>query len=296
MATTELLNQNLAIEPDLQNFIGFVLSAVNQLGGNSFSAAIAALGLTQKLRDDGAASGYPLPASLLLRDARLVVQWNGANETLISYLARAPHPEIIEQLRLYLQQSTEIADPSVLLRRNAEMTRFLDETRVRTEKEIEIMQQTLAQRQEELGESIRKSETDPLTGLFNRRAYDEKLEQAFRRTLRQHGEVMSLILFDLDFFKQINDEHGHQYGDAYLNKMAQAMLTVIRLGVDYCFRFGGDEFAILLFADKNVACRKALQVLKQMSNKVSIGVASVSSEEPCEDELQKFIHRADDAL
>lgn len=296
MATTELLNQNLAIEPDLQNFIGFILSAVNSLKGNSFAAAVAALGLTQKLRDDGAASGYPLPATLLLRDSRLVVQWNGVNEVPISELAQAPDPEIIEQLRLHLQQSTEIADPTLLLRRNAEMTRFLDETRVRTEKEIEEMQQTLAKRQEELGESIRKAETDPLTGLFNRRAYDEKLEQAFRRTLRQHGEEMSLILFDLDFFKQINDEHGHQFGDAYLNKMAQVMLTVIRHGVDYAFRFGGDEFAMLLFADKGIACKKALQVLTQMNNKVSIGVASVSSSEPCEGELQKFIHRADDAL
>ena len=292
----ELLKQNLAIEPDLQNFMGFVLMAVKSLGGNPFAASLTSLELVSNLRNAGAGTGYPLPVELLLDDNRLVVHWNNGNTTKIVNLEVQPDSTTVEELRIHLQQSTEIADPGLLLRRNAEMTRFLDETRAHTEKEIEVMQLTLAKRQEELGESIRKAETDPLTGLLNRRAYDEKLEQTFQRTLRQNGEVLSLILFDLDFFKQINDEHGHQFGDAYLNKMAQAMLGAIRHGVDHAIRFGGDEFAILLYADKDIACKKALQVLKQMNNKISIGIASVSAAEPGERDLQKFIHRADNAL
>jgi len=248
------------------------------------------------LRRAGAGSGLPLPVTLMLAENQLAVSWNKGAAFKVVNLDMAPEPGVVEQLRLHLQQSTEIADPALLLRRNEEMTRFLDETRVRTEKEIQIMQRTLAKRQEELGASIRQAETDSLTGLLNRRAYDEKLSAAFQRTLRQRDEVLSLILFDLDFFKQINDEYGHQFGDAYLNKMAQAMLTQIRDDVDHAIRFGGDEFAILLYANKEVAREKALQVLRQMNHKVSIGIASLSADEPCEPNLQAFIRRADDAL
>lgn len=296
MATVELLKQNLAIEPDLQHFIGFVLNAVNRLGGNTFSASLACLELAGKLREAGAGSGYPLPVSLLLRGGRLAVRWEDDGEAAVVELEALPRRDVVEQLRLHLQHSTEAADPAVLLQRNAEMMRFLNETRERTEKEIEGMQATLKARQEELRESIRQAETDALTGLLNRRAYDEKLEHAFRRTTRQSNEHLALILFDLDFFKEINDEFGHQYGDAYLNKMAHAMRSVIRQEVDFAFRFGGDEFAILLFADPETARHKALEVLAAMTGRVSIGIACLGPGGARDGDLQAFIHRADDAL
>ncbi|PWB54514.1 MAG: GGDEF domain-containing protein, partial [Nitrosomonadales bacterium] len=148
----------------------------------------------------------------------------------------------------------------------------------------------------ELAATIQRAETDALTGLLNRRAYDEKLQQAYRRAVRQKNEALSLILFDLDYFKQINDEFGHQYGDAYLNKMAQAMLGVIRADVDFAFRFGGDEFAVLLFCDARIACRKALDVLAAMNGKVSIGIACLAPGNANPPALEDFIHSADDAL
>jgi diguanylate cyclase (GGDEF)-like protein len=292
----ELLKQNLAIEPDLQNFIGFALSAVKTLRGNPFSATLGILDVLDKLRAAGAGTGYPLPVKLVLADKHLSVEWGEGEQAALSTLETLPEEEEVEKLRRHLQQSTELEDPGLLLRRNEEMTRFLNETRERTERELEEMQQTLAKRQEELWESVRKAETDALTGLLNRRAYDERLTQAFHRTLRQHGEVMSLILFDLDYFKEINDQYGHQFGDAYLNKMAQAMLAAIRQEVDMAFRFGGDEFAVLIFADAGIARKRAHQVLAAMSNKVSIGIATVSADKPCDGNLENFIHRADDAL
>lgn len=296
MPSVELLKQNLAIEPDLQNFIGFALSAVKTLRGNAFSATLGVLSVLDKLRLAGAGTGYPLPAKLVLTDSVLSVTWGESEQALLVNLGAVPEQDEVEKLRRHLQQSTELEDPSLLLRRNEEMTRFLNETRERTERELEEMQQTLAKRQEELGESVRKAETDALTSLLNRRAYDEKLAQAFHRTLRQPGEIMSLILFDLDYFKQINDEFGHQYGDAYLCKMAQAMLEATRQEVDLAFRFGGDEFATLIFADTPIACKRAMQVLTSMTNKVSIGIATISAEKPCDGHLENFIHRADDAL
>jgi len=293
----ELLRSNLAIEPDLQNFIQFVLTAVSILGGNAFAASLAALEMTQALRTAGAATGYPLPASLKLDQRALLVAWgeNGHQQQIVA-LPETPAPAAVEHLRHHLQQSTAAADPAQLLRRNAEMERFLNETRERTEKEIEAMQQTLEKRQEELSASIHQAETDALTGLLNRRAYDAKLSQSFNRTRRQKTEALSLLLFDLDYFKQINDEFGHQFGDAYLNKMGHAMRAAIREEVDMAFRFGGDEFAIVQFCDESIACRTAMEVLAKMGGKVSIGVATLTPLQAENVDLADFIKLADDAL
>ncbi|MBS4098039.1 MAG: GGDEF domain-containing protein [Sulfuricella sp.] len=297
MATVELLKHNLAIEPDLQNFLHFIMAAVKGLGGNAFSAAVASVSLAGKLRAGGAGSGFPLPVTLTLDGMCLSVHWGENGNSMVVNTFKNPATEqAVETLRHEFQQSTETIDPAILLKRNAEMARYLDETRKRTEKEIEIMQQTLAQRQAELGESVRRAETDPLTGLYNRRAYDEKLDQAFRRVKRQNGEHLSLALLDLDFFKQINDQHGHQFGDAYLNKAAQAMLETIRGDVDMAFRIGGDEFAMLMFANGKIACKRVMDVMKAMNNKVSIGIATLVGGGHRFDNIEDFVRCADDAL
>ncbi len=297
MQSIELLKQNLAIEPDLQSFIGFVLESVNKLGGNAFAASIASLDLSQRLRAAGAGTGHPLPVRLLLHGYQLLVQWGeGTDQTKIANIAQAPKPETIAQLRQHLLHSTEHADPAILFQRNVEMKRHLNEVRARTEKELEALQQTLEKRQTELHESLRQAETDALTGLLNRRAFDEKLGQAFRHTMRQKTAPLSLALFDLDHFKEINDEFGHQFGDAYLIKMAHALRSVIREDVDFAFRFGGDEFAMVIFADYPLACNKAMQVLHLMEDKVSIGITTINPDTPNGLTLEEFIRRADNEL
>ena len=106
--SVELLKQNLAIEPDLQNFIGFALESVGKLGGNAFSASIASLEVMKNLRSAGAGTGYPLPASLLLQGNQLVVSWGDpAKEAKIAYLQHPPEAALILQLRQHLQDSTE---------------------------------------------------------------------------------------------------------------------------------------------------------------------------------------------
>lgn len=292
----ELLRQNLAIEPDLQNFVRLTLSAVNSLGGNCFAAAVAMLDITQKLRDAGAGTGYPLPAVLVLAGKALSITCDGGVSCLVARLRDVPSESRVTALRHEFQQSTEATDPALLLRRNTEMMRYLDETRARTERELSELQASLDKRQRELHESIRQAETDSLTGLLNRRAFDERLGAAFRHTLRQRKEPLSLVLLDLDYFKQINDEHGHQYGDEYLCRMAQAMRDVIRRDVDAAFRFGGDEFAMLIFADAVQACAKARRVIEAMGGKVSIGIASITDETPATLTLEAFVHNADNAL
>lgn len=292
----EIFKQNLAIEPDVQNFIQLVLSAIAEMGGNSFAASLAMLDMARRLREAGAGTGYPLPVSLVLQDLDIVIHCETGQIINLLQLRETPSMQRVEHISQRLQKSTEVTDPALLLRRNQEMMRYLDETRQRTERELADLQASLHARQQELHETMKQAETDPLTGLFNRRAFDVRLDSAFRRAMRQRDEPLSLLLFDLDFFKEINDQYGHQYGDAYLNKMAQGMLGVIRQDVDAAFRFGGDEFAMLLAADVTTACDKAAQVLDTMAGKVSIGIASINLKTPDTLDLENFVRQADDAL
>lgn len=295
MERNELLKYNLAIEADLQNFIGFVLDTAKRLDGNTFIAASATLEAVQTLRAAGAGTGYPLPVRLVLDDNRLEIESDGLPNKHILDLEETPDGKQVEEIRENLLRSTAAEDPDILLRRTAEMAHYLEQTRERTERELAAMQKSLEKRQAELSASIREAETDALTGLANRRAYDERLDAAFRRAQRQN-EPLSLVLMDLDYFKQINDTHGHQYGDEYLKRMARAMSLNIRADVDFAFRFGGDEFALLIFADSELARQKAMRILCRMENKVSIGIASISADSGHDASAQDFIHRADDAL
>jgi diguanylate cyclase (GGDEF)-like protein len=86
--------------------------------------------------------------------------------------------------------------------------------------------------------------TDPLTGLANRRRLMEQFEREFRRALR-YGRPLSLVYLDLDGFKTINDAFGHMFGDEVLQGIARSMLAVLR-ATDLLARVGGEEFALLL--------------------------------------------------
>ena len=114
--------------------------------------------------------------------------------------------------------------------------------------------------------------------------------------MRQRSSPLSLVLFDLDHFKDINDKYGHQIGDEHLRRMANILRTIIREDVDLAFRFGGDEFAAVIFADYPLACEKSKQVLKGMEYKVSIGIANINQDTEDNLTLEEFIHRADNAL
>jgi two-component system cell cycle response regulator len=88
------------------------------------------------------------------------------------------------------------------------------------------------------------SRTDALTGLFNPRAFDEAVAAELLRT-RRYRYPVALILFDVDHFKVVNDSYGHTSGDGVLRAFAVLIKRVVR-ETDLVFRFGGDEFAVLL--------------------------------------------------
>lgn len=115
-----------------------------------------------------------------------------------------------------------------------------------------------------LHELARQARVDELTGLWNRRAFSEMLMDEVARAHRT-GCALTLIYLDLDGFKRINDELGHDAGDAALRRAATVMLGAVRANVDRCFRIGGDEFALLLPASSAADASCVLQRIRARS-------------------------------
>jgi diguanylate cyclase (GGDEF)-like protein len=93
-------------------------------------------------------------------------------------------------------------------------------------------------------EVTRLASIDPLTGLFNRRYFDSRLEAELQRA-RRNGEPLTLLMVDIDNFKRTNDDFGHVVGDRLLRCVAERLRRGVRI-FDVCARYGGDEFAILM--------------------------------------------------
>jgi diguanylate cyclase (GGDEF)-like protein/PAS domain S-box-containing protein len=109
----------------------------------------------------------------------------------------------------------------------------------------EILRQTLAQLEGANRELQRISQQDGLTGIANRRYFDESLALEWQRGLRS-GQMLSLIIADVDHFKDYNDHYGHQAGDECLKKIAAALNGQLSRPADLVARYGGEEFVVLL--------------------------------------------------
>ncbi|WP_168220301.1 diguanylate cyclase [Azospirillum thermophilum] len=143
------------------------------------------------------------------------------------------------------------------------------------------------------------SRTDSLTGCWNRRHFEEQLQREFERAAR-YGTAASLLIFDIDHFKAVNDGHGHDIGDVVLEEVAGRMRHSLR-ATDLLCRWGGEEFAILVptplpkaraLAEKIRARIAEEPVAPVGSVTVSAGVAELEPGESTE----RWMRRADRAL
>jgi diguanylate cyclase len=178
-------------------------------------------------------------------------------------------------------------------------TRALEERLTLSKTEISNLQQSL--------EAIRaESLTDPLTGLGNRKYFDRSIDTAIETALAT-GEPLSLLMFDIDYFKSFNDSYGHLTGDQVLRLVGMSLKQSIK-GQDITARYGGEEFAVVL---PNTALRQALTVAdhirravmsKELKKKstgeilgrvtISVGVSVLKPD----DDADSLIERADACL
>ena len=142
-----------------------------------------------------------------------------------------------------------------------------------------------------LAEAEKQSMTDGLTGLYNRRSLDSLMQREVALAERHHN-TLSLVMIDLDKFKEVNDAHGHAAGDFMLKAFADCVRITLRR-TDLAFRYGGDEFLIALPQTPIAQAQQVVQKIRQAFSAVdftdaitkldhqptlSIGVAERSAE------------------
>ena len=169
---------------------------------------------------------------------------------------------------------------------------------LRVERRFQVQRVKTLQRENERLREL--TEEDGLTGLSNRRAFDNRLDIEWQRAQR-YGLPLSLVVLDVDHFKQYNDSFGHQAGDAILRLMANALAQTARLS-DTVARYGGEEFALILphtDADEAMVVGERLRALLLRSEwphraiTASIGVSTMNKEKKTSAEL---VYEADSAL
>jgi len=128
--------------------------------------------------------------------------------------------------------------------------------------ELIIVMRDITERKQLEDQLSRLALTDGLTGLANRRAFDDALENEWLRTKRSDGQ-MSLLLIDLDHFKAFNDHYGHQVGDDCLRAVASAIRLSLRRPADLAARYGGEEIAIILPDTDSAGATKIAQDIAQ---------------------------------
>jgi len=150
---------------------------------------------------------------------------------------------------------------AILLWMNNRSKIKLDKAYSQLEEQVNLRTHELACLNQELKQI---SLLDGLTNVANRRMFDQTLEHEWQRSLRNQTPL-SLIMMDIDFFKQYNDEYGHVQGDACLKEIATLLTFISRRSIDLLCRYGGEEFVILL---PNTDAQHAIQLAEKCRVKI----------------------------
>jgi diguanylate cyclase len=171
------------------------------------------------------------------------------------------------------------------------------------QQQIQFMEQESNQLKKKLSENRKKLMFDSLTGVRNRLSYDEILEQELSRYAR-YKETFSYALMDIDHFKHINDEYGHNAGDKALQIVAQVMAKNIRK-TDFLFRIGGEEFVLILPKTPLKGAAPLVEKIRKSvgqtnfhfkQQKVNISLSVGLSSMRANDSAESIYERADNAL
>ena len=119
--------------------------------------------------------------------------------------------------------------------------------------------------------------TDGLTGLFNRKYFNDCLNLSLKNASRSNSDL-TLIIIDIDFFKNLNDTYGHQVGDTCLVEMGNILTTTLERETDLAFRYGGEEFAVIL---PNMSSKNSIGMTEKIwrairESEIIVGVEALS--------------------
>ncbi len=189
---------------------------------------------------------------------------------------------------------------SLQLRRSVDQNADYSSRFVDAEREIETLHAEIKKLKLQLLETQMLADTDPLIDVYNMRALIREIKRA--QTMMERYDILSsLLYFDLNGFKHINDVYGHNFGNELLKKIGQTLKDNTR-DCDMVARIGGDEFGVLLFkADEYMARAKAsvlacrIAELKLPLAGEHIGVSAAWGVSVChpQDDVKQILHRAD---
>ncbi|MCL2456830.1 MAG: diguanylate cyclase [Defluviitaleaceae bacterium] len=139
---------------------------------------------------------------------------------------------------------------------------------------------------------------DALTGIPNRRSFDNRLATEWGRAVREKSSL-SMLMIDVDHFKKFNDDFGHQQGDLVLKKVAETIKTTLKRPGDFFARWGGEEFAALLPSTSSAGALRfaeAIRINIQTNSNVTVSIGNSSLIPTHDDKIKEFVEHADKAL
>jgi diguanylate cyclase len=172
----------------------------------------------------------------------------------------------LEQAALSLANCEQIADLEQITRTLAERIAALSEANRRFDERMQAAQNEIESLRAELQQSQRSADTDPLTQVCNRQAFDREIA-----TLLKQDQGLCLVFCDIDHFKQFNDEYGHLMGDRVLQRVA----ALIRDGLPadgLAARFGGEEFALLLPTSTLAAAEQVAELVRRRIEQLRVKI------------------------
>ncbi len=207
--------------------------------------------IAESLRGSSESKSIPL---LFVSAARMDREnmFKGYDLGVVDYIFKPLEPQILtRKVTMFLELHRQ-------RQQLGEKTRELDAKIL----ELEVLYKELEERNAKLE---RLSSLDGLTGLFNRRYFDDNLIKEWKQAMRNDSQI-SLLIVDIDYFKNYNDYYGHLEGDDCLRKVAQSLYEALMRPADIIARYGGEEFTAIL---PNTGSQGATQVARRMMEHVT---------------------------